>query len=38
MINEMEFTLRQPEQYRESDALFLEEPEDHLSHVNLKSS
>jgi len=32
----MEFPLRRPEQYREPDALLLEEPEEHLSHVNLK--
>ncbi|WP_371558855.1 TOPRIM nucleotidyl transferase/hydrolase domain-containing protein [Pantoea sp. OXWO6B1] len=32
----MEFALPRPEQYREPDALLLEEPEDHLSHVNLK--
>lgn len=32
----MEFALRRPEQYREPDALLLEEPEDHLTQVNLK--
>ncbi|MGP2450588.1 hypothetical protein ACTUSR_15995 [Pantoea stewartii subsp. indologenes] len=31
-----EFALRRPEQHREPDALFLEEPEDHLCHVNMK--
>jgi len=34
----IEFALRRPEQYREPDGLLLEEPEDHLRHVNLKSS
>lgn len=32
-----EFALGRLEQYREPDALLLEELEDHLSHVNLKN-
>jgi len=31
-----EFALRRPEQHRESDALSLEEPEDHLCPLNMK--
>lgn len=31
-----EFALRQREQHKEMDALLPEEPENHLSHVNMK--
>jgi len=37
-IIKTEFAMRRREQHRALDALLLEEPDNHLSHVNIKSS